>query len=152
MNKLAKTGKEELKVTTYNDDLKPSLDDFVTLPIDLCMEYWSPEHAGESKRLYFQKVILMERIDPDGQPYEAEVAIFIDVDEFGNQKQLLQQSTILVNAVKAILPGTPLQVTYTGTKKAKVGNMSTWHISPLVRKSDVYTETQDDDDIFGEAS
>lgn len=120
----------------------PDLDEFEVMPIDITVDYWTPESPGESKRLFFKGVFEETKKDEQtGEPYEAEVAYFIEQLEDGTAKQITNQSVRMVSAVKHLESGTPLQITYTGKKKTQSGhNIDTWHISPLVRRKDAYKE------------
>ena len=43
----------EIQTADLSKDNLPSLDDAQELPIDLCGNYWSPEQAGEFKKIFF---------------------------------------------------------------------------------------------------
>ena len=44
----------EIQTADLSKDNLPSLDDAQELPIDLCGNYWSPEKAGEFKKIFFK--------------------------------------------------------------------------------------------------
>jgi len=123
----------------------PDLNTLEALPIDLTVDYWTPESPGESKRLYFRGVFDESRINEDtGEAYESSVAYFIEQLADGTHKQLINKTVRMVSAVKALESGTPLQITYTGKKKTQAGhNIDTWQITPLVRNKPV-----NDDDLI----
>lgn len=127
----------------------PDLNEMEVLPIDLVQDYWTPESAGESKRLFFKGIVEETKKDEQtGEPYEAEVAYFIEQLEDGSHKQIINQSVRMVSTMKTIEPGTPVQITFTGKKRTQSGhNIDTWHISPLRRRVDSYEQEPDLDGI-----
>ena len=46
----------EIQTADLSKDNLPSLDDAQELPIDLCGNYWSPEKAGEFKKIFFVEI------------------------------------------------------------------------------------------------
>jgi hypothetical protein len=144
---LTKKENDSLAIPSYDlGGVLPDLNELEVVPLDLSIDYWTPESPGESKRVFFKGVREEEKKDETtGEPYLAEVAYFIEQTDEGH-KQIINQSVKMVAAVKQLAPGTPLQVTYTGKKRTQTGhNIDTWHIQPLVSRKPV----QDDpDDIF----
>ena len=148
MNELSK---QEFGVQAYDlDGILPDMDEMEVLPIDLSVDYWTPEKPGESKRLFFTAIKEESRINEEtGEAYEAEVAYFVEQMPDGTHKRIINQSVKMVGSMKGIQAGTPLQITYTGKKRTQSGhNIDTWAIQPLVRRNTVQTETNDDEDIF----
>ena len=121
-------------------NILPDLNEMEVLPIDLVQDYWTPESAGETKRLFFKGIVKERKKDEEtGEPYEAEVAYFIEQLADGSHKQITNQSVRMISSVKPLQPGTPIQVTYTGKKRTQSGhNIDTWHISPMVSRSEAY--------------
>lgn len=137
-------GKREdlLPVANLNEPL-PNLDDAQELPVDLCGSYWTPEDAGESKRLFFvevkpQKVI--SATNPDELIY-LDCAVFIE-NKDGEVQTVINGSRRLVGAIEQcidsgrISKGSPISVTYMGKRKNKTNGFSSdnWSIKPLIIK------------------
>lgn len=45
----------EIQTADLSKNELPSLEDAQELPIDLCGNYWTPEHAGEFKKMFLWK-------------------------------------------------------------------------------------------------
>ena len=46
----------EIQTADLSKNELPSLEDAQELPIDLCGNYWTPEHAGEFKKMFFVEI------------------------------------------------------------------------------------------------
>jgi hypothetical protein len=95
--------------------------------IPVSAEYWSPELEGESKRGWIAGIEDREIADMEtGELRMLPCVLFVEQMESGKLQRIIQASAVLVgnvrDAIKAgeIVPGThltPVQITYTGTKK-----------------------------------
>lgn len=106
------------------------------LPIDLTEGYWTPQNAGETKKLLFQKVVVENYVDEKTSEVIAlETAHFTELED-GVAKVVKNASWRLVKAVQSMNPGSVLMVIYNGKKKNSTNsNMSdVWIVKPLVLK------------------
>ena len=112
----------------------PDLSKVDAFPFDLMSSYWTPEAAGESKRVFFDKIGLQHvKAFNSDEVIELECANFIE-SVGGEVKTIANGSVKLIGALvnNNIQRGTPLQITYLGKKKTKGGNMcDNWSIKLL---------------------
>lgn len=107
-------------------------------PFDLMGDYWSPEQAGESRRVLFDRIQPMDVVDQQtGELVELNCAYFFYQEQpNGPIKQIRNGSKRLVGALEAykIQPRTPLLIKYLGKKRNKNNsNMSdNWSVTPLI--------------------
>lgn len=113
----------------------PDIENAEVAPFDLMADYWTPEKAGESKRVFFDKidVRMVKDINSDNL-IELECAYFLEQKD-GEVKTVSNGSKRLVGAIQAngIKRGCPLQITFLGKSKNKSNNFSSdsWSIKPL---------------------
>lgn len=123
-----------------NSDL-PSLEDAQELPIDLCGNYWTPEHPGEFRKMFFvdikpQKVL--SATNPD-ELIDLDCATFLERSEDGTVQTVTNGSRRLVGILEqyiengSLKSGTPLKITYMGKRKNKTNNFQSdnWSVKPL---------------------
>lgn len=134
----------ELAETEIRHDTElPSLDNHVSLPIPLQVEYWSPENPGEEKRGWILGVEEQLIADRDtGELRRMESILFVEETKDGKKARIQCAAKLLVASVQdairrgEIVPGNlryPVKITYTGIKKCKNGNKANkWEITPLV--------------------
>lgn len=106
-------------------------------PFDLMSDYWSPENAGEQRRVLFDRIQPMNVVDQvSGEVAELNCAFFFyqETPE-GPVKQIRNGSKRLVGAIEQfnIQRLTPLLIKYLGKKRNKNNsNLSdNWQITPL---------------------
>lgn len=130
----------EIQTADLSTDL-PSLDDAKELPIDLCGNYWTPEHAGEFKKMFFvdikpQKVL--SATNPD-ELIDLDCATFLEKLKDGTVQTVTNGSRRLVGILEqyigngSLKRGTALKITYMGKRKNKTNNFQSdnWSIRPL---------------------
>lgn len=136
------TTEKGLQVVDLRGGALPILADAQEVPIDLTSEYWTPEQAGESKRVYFDKIDLATVKDLNSDDMiELECAYFIEQVKEGDEikiRRITNGSRRLVGALlgNKIQTGTPLVITYLGKKKNRSNNFHSdnWSIKPLMIK------------------
>lgn len=134
LQKAVEKGIQAFDIT--NDDL-PDLNNAEELNIDLMDDYWSPENAGDVKRVFFQKIDTRKVLDQQtGDIIDLECAFFTEKDpKTGSYRTISNGSKRLVGSLIAngIQQGMPLQITYRGKKKTQGGNLcDTWSVKPLI--------------------
>lgn len=120
----------------------PNLQDADELPVDLSGNYWTPNPAGESKRMFFveikpQKVL---SINGTGELIDLECATFLEQNADGTIQTVVNGSRRLVGILEqyvsggVIKQGAPLQITYLGKRKNKTNSFQSdsWSIRPLI--------------------
>lgn len=130
----------EIQTADLSTDL-PSLDDAKELPIDLCGNYWTPEHAGEFKKMFFvdikpQKVL--SATNPD-ELIDLDCATFLEKLKDGTVQTVTNGSRRLVGILEqyigngSLKRGTALKITYMGKRKNKTNNFHSdnWSVRPL---------------------
>ncbi|WP_418894200.1 hypothetical protein [Limibacterium fermenti] len=126
-------------------DLKGDLPDLSKaneMPVDLCSDYWTPEAAGEMKRLYFVEIKpqKVSSANSSGEIIDLDCAVFLEQKPDGSVQTITNGSRRLVGVLESyaaqgmIGHGTPLQITYLGKRKNKSNNFSSdsWSIKPLI--------------------
>lgn len=125
---------------TQND--LPDLNTATELPIDLGGSYWTPESAGESKRVFFIE-IKSQKVQSFNDPndiIDLDCVVMAEQDSEGVLKTIFNGSRRLVGALEQyvesgmIKNGTPLKITYHGKRKNKTNSNSSdnWSIRPLI--------------------
>lgn len=132
---LVKHENNGLATVDLNGNL-PDLSKAEPFPFDIMADYWTPEQAGESKRLFFQRISERTVADQNtGDMIELECAFFLEQQESGELKTISNGSKRLVGAIQAynIDQGTPLLVTYLGKRKNRTNSFKSdsWSIRPL---------------------
>lgn len=120
-----------------NLDKMPDLSKAEEIPVDLTVQYWTPEKAGENKRLIFTGINVRETIDEEsGEISTLPCAFFLEQDDDGDTQTVCNGSKRLVGAFEGdkIKPGTPVSITYVGKVKNKTNayQSDTWRVRPLV--------------------
>lgn len=126
----------ELQVADLAHGDLPDLDDSEVLPMDLMADYWTPERAGEAKRVFFDRIGFRSVNDQQtGEVIELECAFFFEKKKGEAVKTISNGSKRLVGAIQAnnIQRGTPLEITYLGKKKNATNSYQSdnWSVKPL---------------------
>lgn len=131
-------GNSMMTVVDLENDAFPEMDSAIVAPIDLMADYWTPEKAGESKRLLFDGI--RPRMVKDQQSdamMELDCAFFYEKVD-GKIKSVSNGSKRLVGVMQNnnMQRGSLIQITYLGKIKNKSNqNMSdNWEIKPLIIK------------------
>ena len=119
----------------------PNLEeDYEPNSVDLSSNYWTPETAGEKRRLIFWETALrscQDHNNPEKQ-VELECAVFIQRDNEGGYRSVMNGSARLVALFEnnQIAQGTPVEITYRGKQKNRTNsNMSDrWSVVTLGKK------------------
>lgn len=136
-NQTGQTATQTQEVITNNffaSEL-PDLSKAVAAPLELNGEYWTPEQAGESRRMFFNELRLETTTDMvSGKDVELLVAYFVQI--IGGDKKVIRQASRRLTGVLESLKiesGTPLEITYLGKKKNKTNSFlsDNWSIKPL---------------------
>lgn len=128
--------KQQVQVIDFNKPL-PDLTDSKTMPFDLMADYWTPETAGESKRVFFDRIGMRGVKDMQNEEaiIELECAFFVEVVN-GEAKSVSNGSKRLVGAIlsNGIKRGTPLLITFLGKKSNKTNafKSDSWSVKPLI--------------------
>jgi hypothetical protein len=113
----------------------PDLEDATTIPVDLTANYWTPQRAGESKRVFFDSVRMRPVLDQQtGEILELMCAFFFEKTE-GDIKTISNGSKRLVGIFEGgqFERGTPFLITYLGKKKNATNGFQSdsWSVHPL---------------------
>lgn len=126
---------QDLSLPSYDlDGILPDLNNAEALPIDLVEGYWTPEAPGETKRVFFKKIIEKDTMLEDDTTKKLTVAQFLECCPDGTYRLIGNATVRLVQHMRdmQIEPGTPLQITYTGKTTTRSGyKIDTWQIRPL---------------------
>lgn len=125
-----------LDVAPINVEDIDSLAEATVAPIDLMSEYWTPDNAGEFKRVIFDRIDITPVLAQDtGEVIDLECAFFF-IKEGGAIKQICNGSKRLVGAIQAynINKGTPLEIKFLGKKQNRTNSFKSdnWSVKPLV--------------------
>lgn len=117
----------------------PDLNDCDELPIDLSVEYWTPERPGEARRMVFTGVNIRQTLDSEtAEVHTLPCAFFLYKTPDGDIRTVCNASKRLVGAMENnnIRPGTPVNVQYIGKQKNKTNAFQSdqWSIKPLMIK------------------
>lgn len=131
----------EIQAADLSTSDLPSLEDAQELPVDLCGNYWTPEHAGEFKKMFFveikpQKVLSATNT---GELIDLDCATFLERTEDGVVQTVTNGSRRLVGILEqyiengSLKSGVPLKITYMGKRKNKTNNFQSdnWSVKPL---------------------
>lgn len=115
----------------------PDLDQAEVLNVDLMDDYWSPAEAGETKKVFFQKIGTRKVLDQQsGEVIDLECAFFMEKDpKTGSYRTVSNGSRRLVGSlqVNGVTRGMALSITYKGKKKTLGGNLcDNWSVRPLI--------------------
>jgi hypothetical protein len=145
MSELTTTNQEETAVTrpigqifdlTSSVVELPDLAIAHEMPLDLMSDYWTPENAGEFKRVFFDRIDVSKVLDVEsGDVFDLECAYFLEQDDKKEIKSVRNGSKRLVGAILAtgLQRGTALKITFLGKKKNKNNAFKSdnWSIKPL---------------------
>ena len=131
----------EIQTADLSKNELPSLEDAQELPIDLCGNYWTPEHAGEFKKMFFVEITpqkVLSATNPD-ELIDLDCATFLEKTVNGTVQTVTNGSRRLVGILEQYLEngslksGMPLKITYMGKKKNKTNNFQSdnWSVRPL---------------------
>jgi hypothetical protein len=122
----------------------PDLDDAEIMPIELTSTYWTPEAAGECKKVFFDsiKTRLMPAQREGEDPIVLPCAYFIE--KVGNDYvSICNGSKRLVAAIEngLVRRGVPLIITYLGKMKNATNafKSDSWSVKPLIPKQSLIT-------------
>lgn len=120
----------------------PNLQEAKEIPIDLSGNYWTPEAAGESKRMFFVEIKTQQVLSANGtgELIDLECATFLEQNADGTVQTVVNGSRRLVGILEqfvqngTIKQGTPLLITYLGKRKNKTNSFQSdsWSIRPLI--------------------
>jgi hypothetical protein len=111
----------------------PSLDKAKPIGLNLSASYWSPAQVGETRRLYYIHVKVINHIDDQtGEVKELPTAVFVDPE---TKEVIHQGSARLVAVFQREAPDmvTAFQITYKGKQKNSTNQFSSdsWEIYKL---------------------
>lgn len=113
----------------------PNLEDAAVLPLDLSSEYWTPENAGEAKRVIFVKIeeTLVQDVNDPLVVIPLPCAFFLEKTKDG-AKQIRNGSKRLIAAIENLASGTPLLISYRGKIRNKTNHFHSdnWSVKPLI--------------------
>lgn len=131
----------EIQTADLSTSDLPSLEDAQELPVDLCGNYWTPEHAGEFKKMFFVEIKPQKVLSATGtgELIDLDCATFLEQTEDGTIQTVTNGSRRLVGILEQyvsngiIRNGTPLKITYMGKRKNKTNNFTSdsWSVKPL---------------------
>lgn len=130
------TGIQIISANLENGDI-PDLEEAEEYPVDLLSEYWTPEKAGENKKMYFAKIESRSAIGDNEEIKELKTAYFIEKKN-GVSKSISNASRRLVGALEDanIKSGMAISITYLGKQKNKTNAFQSdnWSVKPLMLK------------------
>lgn len=134
---LSETGTHALSVINLDKGVIPDLNAMTAMPFDLMSDYWTPEKAGESKRLVFDSIrSRMVKDMQTGEPVELECAFFFERSGDGEVKTVCNGSRRLVGVIEGydIQRGAPMLITYMGKQKNRTNSFFSdiWSVKPLI--------------------
>lgn len=102
------------------------LDEYEVGSDDLCVEYWSPNAEGASKRLIYLEVgpyTVPDFNDPK-KSVPLDCAVFLEPTAHGHARKVINGAKRLVSVFESgvVEPGTPVQVTYLGVAQNSKNN------------------------------
>lgn len=114
----------------------PDLSTAIEMPLDLMSDYWTPEHAGEFKNMFFDRVDVSKVLDQEsGEMIDLECAYFLEQDDKKEIKSIRNGSKRLVGALVSanVQRGTALKITFMGKKKNRTNafKSDSWSVKPL---------------------
>jgi hypothetical protein len=127
-----------LQVFDMNNGVLPDLNTAVEVPIDLMADYWTPEHPGEEKRVYFDRIegrLVRDQADPN-ITLTLPCAFFYEKEAGKDARTISNGSKRLVGLIEniGITRGTALLITYLGKKKNSTNSYQSdrWSVKPLI--------------------
>lgn len=133
-------GQQENAVAVVDFNKLPDLSKAEPEPIEMSGEYWTPEHEGEKKRVFFVDFAPETVLEPGtGAQHELIVVRFVEnVD--GNVRGIRNGSSRLVGIFQQfqaqIKPGDAFEITYLGKKRNKTNSFTSdnWKVVRLTFK------------------
>lgn len=133
--------KDPLSIPTVdlsNGDL-PDLDEADVVPLDMASNYWSPTQPGESKRVYFDKIQVVQVQDSQDKEVVIDLpCAYLFEKSNGEVKTYCNGSKRLVAIFERnhIERGTPILITYLGKKRNSTNAFLSddWSVKPLILK------------------
>lgn len=104
----------EIQTADLSTSDLPSLEDAQELPIDLCGNYWTPEHAGEFRKMFFVEIKpqrVLSATNPD-ELIDLDCATFLERTEDGTVQTVTNGSRRLVGILEQYIENGSLK---TGT-------------------------------------
>ena len=95
----------EIQTADLSKNELPSLEDAQELPIDLCGNYWTPEHAGEFKKMFFVEIKpqkVLSATNPD-ELIDLDCATFLEKTANGTVQTVTNGSRRLVGILDQYL-------------------------------------------------
>lgn len=131
----------EIQAADLNKSDLPSLEDAQELPVDLCGNYWTPEYAGEFKKMFFVEIKpqkVLSATNPS-ELIDLDCATFLERSDDGIVQTVTNGSRRLVGILEqyiengSLKSGVPLKITYMGKRKNKTNNFQSdnWSVKPL---------------------
>lgn len=129
----------QLPTVDLNQGDLPDLDDADVIPLDMASNYWSPVNVGENKRVYFDKIEVMQVQDNNDKEVVIDLpCVFMFEKTKGDVKTFQNGSKRLVAIFERshIERGTPVIITYLGKKKNSTNSFLSddWSVKPLLLK------------------
>ena len=131
----------EIQAADLSTSDLPSLEDAQELPVDLCGNYWTPEPAGEFKKMFFVEIKPQKVLSATGtgELIDLDCATFLERSEDGIVQTVTNGSRRLVGILEqyiengSLKSGVPLKITYMGKRKNKTNNFQSdnWSVKPL---------------------
>lgn len=120
----------EIQAADLSTSDLPSLEDAQELPVDLCGNYWTPEHAGEFKKMFFVEIKPQKVLSATGtgELIDLDCATFLERSEDGIVQTVTNGSRRLVGILEqyiengSLKSGVPLKITYMGKRKNKTNH------------------------------
>jgi hypothetical protein len=134
---VATNDQDNLALQPVNPEALADLSQAETTPIDLMSDYWTPTSAGESRRVYFDRIQPMGVVDQtSGEIIQMDCAFFFYQERPGEAyKQIRNGSKRLVGAIQqyTVPRLTPLEIKYLGKKRNSTNQFMSdnWQVTPL---------------------
>ena len=92
----------EIQAADLSTSDLPSLEDAQELPVDLCGNYWTPEHAGEFKKMFFVEIKPQKVLSATGtgELIDLDCATFLERSEDGIVQTVTNGSRRLVGILE----------------------------------------------------
>lgn len=120
-------------------DALPDLSKCEVEPIELVGDYWSPETAGEKKRVFFYDFSNQSVLDQaTGEERDLTIVRFIEPNG-GDYRLIRNGSARLVGQfeqmARALTAGDAFEITYLGKKKTTTGKFAdSWSVKRIILK------------------
>lgn len=117
----------------------PNLDKCEVEPIELVGDYWSPETAGEKKRVFFYDFSTQSVLDQaTGEERDLTIVRFIEPNG-GDYRLIRNGSARLVGQfeqmARSLNSGDAFEITYLGKKKTTTGKQAdAWSVKRIIVK------------------